>query len=290
MRIGFHTTEKDPRNLVFYCRSLGVERVCLSCEAIEIFHKKGVLEASHLTPFKRILNEFGIDIGAMIAPLPSAEALKGEPVAEEEIKKLCKTIEAIGESEIDTVLFYPLDRTLFPRDRSALVTFILGEGGRYSLESLEENIRPDGKQWPAVICFFQRIVETAERSNVKLANHVWDIHYISEILKAVPSRYNGLTYCPGMYIIGGDPYGAINYFGVSRIFLAHVRNLVKHGKRFKDYEEVFLDEGDIDISRCIELLKEIGYRGMIIPEHLGPPSDRELLPKAIQYLKRYISS
>jgi D-mannonate dehydratase len=285
MMIGFHTAEKDPKKLVSQCRSLGIHTVCLSYSAITSFNERGVPKASNLIAFKRSLQEFGVDIGAMIAPLPSAEALKGEPNAEEEITKLCRTIEAIGESEISTILFYPLDRTLFPRDRRALSSFILGEQGRYSLQSLKEDMRPGGRRWPAVIKFFQRIVETAERSNVKVASHVWDIEYLTEILKAVPSPFNGATYCPGMYIIGGDPYSAITYLGISKIFLAHARNLVKHGPRFQDYEEVFLDKGDIDISRCITLLKGIGYKGMIIPEHLGQPSDMELLPKAVEYLK-----
>ena len=44
----------------------------------------------------------------------------------------------------------------------------------------------------------------------------------------------------------------------------HFRNV--KGK-VPDYHEVFVDEGDIDMRRVIEILKKHDYQGALIPDH-----------------------
>ncbi|MEM2905591.1 MAG: TIM barrel protein [Candidatus Bathyarchaeia archaeon] len=285
MRVGIHAWEADAEKLAAYCHSIDVEDVCLSCSSVEGFDETGILEASALRRFKQGLSWKGVDLTALIAPTPSRAVLEGNLDGGDEAERLCKTIEAMGEAEVNTALWYPFNGILYRPPH-----LIIGEGGRYSLESLDGSFRPGGLHWPTLVSFFRRIAEAAEGAGVKLASHMWDLYFMDALLEAVASRSMGVTYCPGIYILGGDPYDAIAYLGADRVFLAHARNVVRHGPRFRDYEEVFLDKGDVDISRCIQLLKSIGYEGIIIPEHLGPPSDEANLPNAVRYLKGTLTS
>ncbi|MEM2904747.1 MAG: TIM barrel protein [Candidatus Bathyarchaeia archaeon] len=286
MRVGIHASYSEPEKLIAYCRAVGVQDICLSCSSLPGYREHGYPGLDVLKSFRRQLGEAGVTISAMIAPLPSEEAVRGEPGSEEEVGKLRKSIEVMGESGARTALFYPFDRTLFSRRLlGEPYSRRLGSQGRY-----EKALRlgPEFDDWQAVVEFYQAVVDAAEKADVRLANHVWDVSLMDAVFRAVPSHHNGMQYCPGMYIIGGDPYAAVEHWGSNRIYLAHARNLVKHGEDFKDYEEVFLDRGDVDIARCVRLLKGIGYEGVIIPEHLGEKPGEDLTPKAVQWLKQLL--
>ena len=44
----------------------------------------------------------------------------------------------------------------------------------------------------------------------------------------------------------------------------HLRNV--HGK-VPSYRETFIDDGDVDILRVLRILKQNGFKGVIIPDH-----------------------
>ena len=45
----------------------------------------------------------------------------------------------------------------------------------------------------------------------------------------------------------------------------HFRNLRGHRD---DFVEVFPDEGDVDLVKALKVYKEVGYSGMIMPDHV----------------------
>ncbi len=58
----------------------------------------------------------------------------------------------------------------------------------------------------------------------------------------------------------------IRYFGSrKKIFNVHFRNIQG---RFLDFREVFIDNGSVDMLRAMRVCKEIGYDGMIMPDHV----------------------
>ena len=69
---------------------------------------------------------------------------------------------------------------------------------------------------------------------------------------------------------------------MERIFFAHASNKVRHGPCLLDHKEVPLDSGDVDMARCVRALIEAEYKGVIIPEQLGPQSQ----PDAVAYIKK----
>ena len=58
----------------------------------------------------------------------------------------------------------------------------------------------------------------------------------------------------------------IRYFGTrKKIFNVHFRN-IKGG--YLNFRETFPDEGDIDMPRALRVYQEVGYDGMIMPDHV----------------------
>ncbi len=64
---------------------------------------------------------------------------------------------------------------------------------------------------------------------------------------------------------GADVYDAIRrYASEGKICYVHFRNV--RGK-VPNYEEVFIDEGDVDMLTALRIYHECGYDGVFIPDH-----------------------
>ena len=85
-----------------------------------------------------------------------------------------------------------------------------------------------------------------------------------------PSPYHGLNLCLGcMAESVEDPArevpDIIRYFGEQRkIHLIHFRNIF--GGRSK-FQEVWPDEGVMNMHTLMKTLKEVGYPHMVVPDH-----------------------
>jgi mannonate dehydratase len=67
--------------------------------------------------------------------------------------------------------------------------------------------------------------------------------------------------------MGADAVAAIHSFGRrDRINQVHFRN-VHVEKPFDRYTEEFIDAGDCDMFAAMRALLEVGYRGMVDPDH-----------------------
>ena len=80
----------------------------------------------------------------------------------------------------------------------------------------------------------------------------------------------------------------IRYFGErGKIFNVHFRN-IRGG--LGDFVEVFPDEGDVDMLRALRTFKEVGYRYMIMPDHVPGMSGAEPLQVGFAYTYGYIQA
>jgi mannonate dehydratase len=63
----------------------------------------------------------------------------------------------------------------------------------------------------------------------------------------------------------GDIYAAVRkYAAANRIGYIHFRNV---SGKVPEYNETFVDEGDIDMGEIVAILDEAGYEGVLIPDH-----------------------
>ena len=85
------------------------------------------------------------------------------------------------------------------------------------------------------------------------------------------SNFNGITGLTRRSLLKGSAHPqqaaeVIRWFGSrKKIFNVHFRNI--KGGRYSFTEE-FPDNGDMDMPAALKLYKEVGYDGMIMPDHV----------------------
>lgn len=141
-----------------------------------------------------------------------------------------------------------------------------------------------GELWQRLAYFLDALLPTAEAAGVMLAAHPDDppVERIRDTPRLVtrgelyqklidlnPSAANGLEFCLGtlaeMTASAMDVYEATRrYAAQKRIGYVHFRNV---RGRVPHYQEVFIDEGDIDMRRIVKILREERFDGVLIPDH-----------------------
>ena len=112
-----------------------------------------------------------------------------------------------------------------------------------------------------------------------------------EAFHAIASPYHGLT-CQGTVSeMLRDPRREIldvtHYFGSrKKIFNVHFRNI--HGG-FLNFQETFPDAGDVDMVVAPRAYKDVGYDGMLMPDHVpkieGDDGGRQAFAFAFGYIR-----
>ena len=63
----------------------------------------------------------------------------------------------------------------------------------------------------------------------------------------------------------GDVYATIErHAREGQIAYVHLRNVRGH---VPNYRETFIDEGDVDVARVIDILRKADFDGVVIPDH-----------------------
>ena len=145
------------------------------------------------------------------------------------------------------------------------------------------------QMWERIAYFLDRVIPVAEESHVRLACHPHDpgmprdrgfrgVHRVlgsvdglKRFIEMRKSPYHGLNFCQGtvsemLQNPREEIHDVIRYFGSrKRIFNVHFRN-IKGG--FLNFQETFPDDGDVDMQRAIRTYKEVGYAGLLMPDHV----------------------
>jgi len=136
--------------------------------------------------------------------------------------------------------------------------------------------------WQRLDVFLKELTPVAEQAGVRLAAHPDDppLAYVREqprlvyqpdmyqrLLDIAPSHNNALEFCLGTLseMTEGDIYEVCDRYtkqgNVAYIHFRNVRGKVPH------YTETFIDEGQIDMPRIIDILNKNGFDGVLIPDH-----------------------
>ena len=121
-------------------------------------------------------------------------------------------------------------------------------------------LHPDDPPIPEAMAGAARIVSTLDQYR--------------RIFDLAPSHANAMLFCQGCVTeMGVDVLQAIRDIGaLGKIVYVHFRN-VKGTPR--DFQEVFLDEGDVDMFEAMKTYKEVGFEGPFMMDHTpGIPGDR----------------
>ena len=170
------------------------------------------------------------------------------------------------------------------------------------------------EMWERITYFLERVVPVAEEYKIRLACHPHDpgvppegFNGVARVLGTVDgmkrlveihdSPYHGLNLCLGTTAeMLQDPAreirDVIRYFGQrKKIFNIHFRNI--RGTR-DEFQEVFPDEGDMDMHEVMKTLNEVDYPYMVMPDHLprhpDDPGRRQAFAFGYGYIKALIQA
>ena len=90
---------------------------------------------------------------------------------------------------------------------------------------------------------------------------------MQRLIDLVPSPNNGLEFCQGTVAEMGPDKAteAITRFASQdKIFYVHFRNVKGSVPKF---DEVFIDEGDVNMIAALKAYRDAGYDGVITPDH-----------------------
>ena len=140
----------------------------------------------------------------------------------------------------------------------------------------------EAEMWERLSGFLKEIVPVAEEAGVRMAAHpddpplpvlrgtgrlLYQADRFERLLDIVPSYHNSLELCLGTVaeMTQGSVYEvADKHSKAGNISYIHFRNV--RGK-VPNYEEVFVDEGDVDMIQILKILAKNNYDGVLIPDH-----------------------
>jgi len=304
MKLGAQEVGRDDE--LRWLAALGVRSVCGPLPSRRLDERWSV-EA--LAKLRTRIESFGIRLDMLPLPLGSVPVSQAEypnillgksPERDREIDAVCRMIRNAGKAGIPALKY---NLTLLGVVRTGSVRG--RQGARYSAFDYSK-LSPDGsltegsrlspdEYWQRIAYFLQRVVPVAEKCKVRMACHPHDpamprdtgyrgiptvlgsVEGLKRFVEIAASPYHGLNFCQGTVAEmlenpGREIFDVIRYFGSRRkIFNVHFRN-IRGG--FLNFAETFIDDGDVDMLRAMRAYKEVGYDGMLMPDHIpGLPDD-----------------
>ena len=243
----------------------------------------------------------------------SPDILSKGPNRDRQIDSICKLIENVAAAGIPSVK-YNLNIIGIPRSE-----FEAGRGGSknstFRWDKMDQDAAPglvgvlsEDENWERIDYFLERVVPVAESNKVRLACHPHDpytppgyrgitrvLGTVEGLKKFVQMRENpwhGLNFCIGsvgemMDNPRAEINDAIRWFGErGKLFNIHYRN-IKGGKL--SFMETFPDEGDMDMWGTLNMLADVGYKYMVMPDHVphlsGAPNDASAFAYCFGYIR-----
>jgi mannonate dehydratase len=237
---------------------------------------------------KRFVEAHGLELHVLHSgQLPREKIVYGLPGREEQLDAWCRVLRAIGRAGV------PATATTFFAISHFRTPSTIGRGGAtYSTWDYAEYLKNPrqfpGKEitadrlWENIAWFLQRVVPVAEEAGVRIALHpddppipeplggadriVVSVENYQRIFALAPSDANGMLFCQGCVAeMGADVLQTIRTIDTqNKIVFVHFRNIRGSSYRF---QEVFIDEGDVDMLRAMQTYRDVGFSGPFMMDH-----------------------
>ncbi len=247
-----------------------------------------------LQPLMDRLKSAGVTLGNLMFG-GFLKTIYGRPGRDEEIEKVRQSIEAAGKVGLPVMEynFYAhraMEGYFEETGRGGAGLTGADYGRMKDLPPLpDEGAHTLDEMWANIAYFLKAVIPVAEKANVRLALHPNDPPFPlsrgsqqimatldgwKHLVGIVDSPANGITFdCGVTRELGEDPVEVCRWFGSrDRINHMHYRN--PHvTKPYVEYDEGFIDEGDVNMLAVMRELIRVGYTREIYPEH----------PRALDY-------
>jgi mannonate dehydratase len=324
MKVGHQHESSD--EILRLLAAFGVDHICSALPSEQLdahWSEEG------LRKLRERVESFGIKLDMVPLPLSSRYIAKAEnpnimlgksPERDREIDRICEMIRNSARAGIPALKYnmsiLGVVRTEPTRGRggSNYSTFV------YDKASQEPPLTEAGpvdadRYWERISHFVNRVIPVAEEYKVRLACHPHDpgmprdkgyrgvntvlgsVDGLKRFIDLSPSKYHGLNFCQGtvsemLKRPGDEIFDVIRYFGgKGRIFNVHFRNI---RGTFLNFQETFIDDGDVDMLKAMRVYKEIGYDGMMMPDHVptisGDPKGLQAFAFTFGYIKALIAA
>jgi mannonate dehydratase len=242
-----------------------------------------------LARLKQRYEAAGFELDVIEDNPPMDKIRLGLPGSEEQIEWFCDQIRAMGELGIPVLCYnwvavYDWARTAvdIPTRGNALVTGYSHAVMKQFPPAPEAETVTDELLWETLETFLRRVIPIAEKAGVRLALHPDDppitpvfglarimrsVDAFQRVIELVPSTCNGITMCQGNFsLMTEDLPGTIRHFGrQGKIFFVHFRDV--RGTP-EDFVETFHDDGQTDMYACMRAYADIGFDGVLRPDHV----------------------
>ncbi|SDK54930.1 mannonate dehydratase [Natronorubrum texcoconense] len=298
MRIGVGQFMDPSEKRLRYIKQLGVDDILLNMYQYDPDYEHmpddermplegdGEWSVENLVALRERVEAAGIRLNA-IENVPISfyeDVMLNGPKRDEQLEKLKRTIRNMGEAGIPIFGYHWAPAGVW-RTGSDTV-----RGGAtvssFDADDLDDEYTHDREYteeelWENYEYFLEEVIPVAEEAGIKLCLHPNDppmerlggvpqlfrnFENFKRAMDLVPSDNHGLELCLGCWSqMGEDVAEVIRYFGErDEIFYVHFRDVDGTVPAFK---ETFVDEGNYDEYALLALLDEVGFEGMMIPDH-----------------------
>jgi mannonate dehydratase len=276
--------------------------------------EQGYPDLDELLKIKRRIRAWGLDVNRVTLPDITEKFMKGQPGGEKELENISNALKVFGEAGV------PVARQRFAGDTfDALMTrypsvhrggyISRGESRGLTKGNPETPTLEELQAWWKHFCeVYERLVPIAEEYNVKLAIHPSDVPNpdtplgglgFHRVIDAFPSKNVGYLYCVGTRAEAGGSAVVLdeinNYGRKGRIFMVHLRNVRGSLATAGGFEEVLLDDGDMNMFKILLELRKVGFDGCLNPDHIprleGDSGNASLgLAYSVGYIKALLAA
>jgi mannonate dehydratase len=306
--------------------ALGVNNICSRLPSPRLDDNWTVGALSRL---RERVEGFGISLDMVPLPMSSNPIARAEhpaillgttPDRDRELDDICQIIRNTSRAGIPalkynlTLLGVVRTESTPGRGGARYSTFVFDDA-KQEPPLTEAGVVGADAYWERITYFLKRVIPVAEEYKVRMACHPQDpgmprgkgfrgvetvlgsVEGLKRFVDIMPSPYHGLNFCQGtvsemLAHPGQEIFDVIRYFGSRRkIFNVHFRN-IRGG--FLRFQETFIDDGDVDMLNALRAYKEVGYDGMLMPDHVpaitGDPRGAQAFAYTFGYIKALLAA
>jgi mannonate dehydratase len=294
------TQHGDSDSILRVLAGFGVNHICSRLPSAKM---DSAWSVEGLTRLRERVESFGVTLDMVPLPLSSNEISRSEnpaillardPERDRQIEDICQMIRNTARAGIPSVKYnltligIPRTAPTPGRGGARYSTFVYADAKQEPPLTIAGRV-DDDTYWERITYFLERVVPVAAEHKVRLACHPQDpgmprgrgwrgvetvlgsVDGLKRFVSIAESPYHGLNFCQGtvsemLEKPGEQIFDVIRYFGSrGKIFNVHFRNI---SGGFLNFRETFIDDGDVDMLKAMRVYKEVGYDGMMMPDHV----------------------